>query len=438
MKPNILYVHSHDTGRRVSPYGYSVDTPNYQRLAESGALFRQAFCAAPTCSPSRAALLTGQSAHETGLLGLEHRGFKLKDPTRLLPYVLRQNGYATSLCGITHVADPDRDIKPFGYDEHVKTPTNNALYVGPAAAAHVEKLAADGKPFFFDVGFVETHRSRFPPRDPRDDPRFAQVPRSMPDTAATREDAAIFASAARILDTGLGQVLDALDRTGLASNTIVVCTTDHGISFPRHKCDCFDGGMEVLLILRGPADLVPAGVALDAMVSHVDLFPTLCALAGIEAPAWLEGKSLVPVLRGEAAEVNDEVFGEITFHAVYEPTRAIRTRRHKLIRRFDVGRSKSMANLDDGLSKAAYVAAGFAGEVPPAEALYDLTLDPGERNNLVGDPAHAATLTDLRGRLERWMRRTDDPLLSGPITLPPGARVNQHADPSPQTPIPPR
>jgi arylsulfatase A-like enzyme len=100
MPPNILYLHSHDTGRYVSPMGYAVPTPNVQRLAGEGTLFRRCFCAAPTCSPSRAALLTGQSAHSSGMLGLAHRGFVLSDYTQHLVSTLKGAGYHTVLAGM--------------------------------------------------------------------------------------------------------------------------------------------------------------------------------------------------------------------------------------------------------------------------------------------------------------------------------------------------
>src|SRR5680860_1807744 len=104
---NVIYLHSHDTGRHVQPYGYGVSTPNLQWLAEEGVLFRQAFNAAPTCSPSRAALLTGQSPHAAGMLGLAHRGFRLSDPSQHLATVLRDGGYRTALLGVQHVTAGD-------------------------------------------------------------------------------------------------------------------------------------------------------------------------------------------------------------------------------------------------------------------------------------------------------------------------------------------
>src|SRR5210317_215070 len=94
-RPNILYIHSHDTGRYIQPYGHAIATPNLQKLAEEGFLFRQNFCINPTCSPSRAALLTGSYPHENGMTGLAHRGFSLHDYSQHLVHTLRVAGYLT-------------------------------------------------------------------------------------------------------------------------------------------------------------------------------------------------------------------------------------------------------------------------------------------------------------------------------------------------------
>ena len=128
--PNILYIHSHDTGRYVQPYGYAIPTPSIQRLAEQGVLFRQAFCAAPTCSPSRAALLTGQCAHSSGMIGLAHRDFSLREPKQHLLHTLRTVGYESTLIGVQHVA---RAPEVIGYDRIVKVQNNRVEHVAPAA-----------------------------------------------------------------------------------------------------------------------------------------------------------------------------------------------------------------------------------------------------------------------------------------------------------------
>ena len=129
-RPNMLYIHSHDTGRYVQPYGHNIPTPNIQRLAEQGILFRQGFCAAPTCSPSRAALLTGQCAHSSGMLGLAHRGFSLDDYNQHIIHTLREAGYQSTLIGVQHVA---RESEAIGYDRTVTLKSHYVEHVAPAA-----------------------------------------------------------------------------------------------------------------------------------------------------------------------------------------------------------------------------------------------------------------------------------------------------------------
>ncbi|NIA14710.1 MAG: sulfatase-like hydrolase/transferase [Nitrospiraceae bacterium] len=416
-RPNILYLHSHDTGRFVQPYGHAVHTPRLQRLAEEGVLFRQAFCAAPTCSASRSCLLTGQHAHSNGMLGLAHRGFSLYDYGHHLVNTLKTAGYTSALAGIQHIANMfDEPWRAIGYDR----------YLGDPGAAGEEACRflddAPDQPFFLSVGFAETHRE-FPERHPGDDPAYCMPPAPLPDTPDTREDMARFKASARILDEKMGRVLDALDRNGLAENTLVICTTDHGIAFPRMKCNLTDGGIGVMLIVRGPGGF-EGGKACDALVSQVDIFPTVCELLGIDRPDWLQGVSLMPLIRGEAAEVRDELFAEVSYHASYEPQRGVRTQRWKFIRRFDDRTRPVLPNCDDSPSKDVWIEGGWADAPPPAEALYDLLFDPSETNNLVNAPHAQAALADLRARLDTWMRDTDDPLLEGPVPAPEGAIVN--------------
>jgi arylsulfatase A-like enzyme len=152
-------------------------------------------------------------------------------------------------------------------------------------------------------------------------------------------------------------------------------------------------------------------------------------------PDWVRGRSLLPLVRRQADEVNDAVFAEVTFHAAYEPQRAVRTRRYKYIRRFDNGHAGPvLANIDDSPSKDLLVAHGLAERPVPAEELYDLVFDPQEAANLAGDPAHAAVLAELRARLERWMEETDDPLLAGPVEPEEGTEINLPVDRSPADP----
>src|SRR4051795_6981353 len=151
--PNVLYLHSHDTGRYVQPYGHQIPTPNIQHLADQGVLFRQAFSAGSSCSPSRAALLTGQYPHSNGMMGLAHRGWPLYDYTHHLLHTLRKAGYHSELIGEQHISE---DTSMLGYDVVHKVPTTNVQAVAPKAV----ELLRDGKlqePFFLSVGFFETH-----------------------------------------------------------------------------------------------------------------------------------------------------------------------------------------------------------------------------------------------------------------------------------------
>jgi N-sulfoglucosamine sulfohydrolase len=420
MRPNVLYLHSHDTGRYVQPYGYPVPTPNIQHMADQGVLFRQAFCAAPVCSGSRAALLTGQCTHATGMLGLAHRGYRLHHPERHIVNVLRDAGYWTGLVGEQHISEHPGDL---GYDHVVDLDSTRVSEVAPAATKLIALRAREHAPFFLSVGFFETHREFFEPSSIRD-VLYSRPPENVADIAQTRRDMASFRASARALDQGVGTVLNALEENGLADDTLVFLTTDHGLAFPDAKCTMYDRGIGVMLVMRGPGGFERGRVS-DALVSHLDLYPTVCDVVGLEHPPWLEGTSLLPLVRGDVAEVHEEIFAEVTYHAAYEPQRSVRTSRYKYMRRYDDQHpGRVLANLDDSLTKDVLLAAGWAAVVPPREALFDLLLDPSEGNNRIDDEALAGVADDLRGRLRDWMVRTGDPLIHGPVPQGEGTYVN--------------
>ncbi len=435
---NILYLHTHDTGRFIQPYGHPIPTPNLMALARAGVLFRNCFDAAPTCSPSRAAMLTGMNAHSSGMLGLAHRGFCLKDPSQHLANHLRRHGFETVLCGVQHEAVADQPAL-LGYERIlVAGATPTARDMAEAAdrgrrmmamdLAHVQAVAQylrepHERPFFLSFGMFCTHRP-FPAPDPDIDPNYVLVPPPLPDAPDVRQDMAGFITMARCADTCVGIVLDALAASGLEDDTFVFFTTDHGIAFPRMKCHLYDAGIGVALIMRAPGYTRPGQVC-DALVSHLDIYPTVCQIAGVPLPPWLEGKSLLPLLAGETDSVRDAVFAEVTYHAAYEPMRCIRTDRWKYIRYFDDFDQLVKPNIDDGLTKQFLLRYGLAGAAhDPAEMLFDLVFDPAERHNLASSPAHAAIRAELANRLAQWMRDTADPLLAGYVPKPAGARVN--------------
>jgi arylsulfatase A-like enzyme len=140
----------------------------------------------------------------------------------------------------------------------------------------------------------------------------------------------------------------------------------------------------------------------------------------------------MPLLRGTAKEINEEIFAEVNYHAAYEPKRAVRTHRWKYIRHYDGRKHPNLPNCDDSLSKTLWLNNGWGDRSVDAEQLYDLMFDPNEIRNVAADPAASTALKDMRGRLERWMTKSNDPLLKGPVKAPKGATANDPDGVSPQ------
>ena len=188
---------------------------------------------------------------------------------------------------------------------------------------------------------------------------------------------------------------------------MIVFTTDHGAPFPHHKCTLSDTGIGVSLIVQLPGHAA-AGKIVDALVSHLDLFPTLCELVGLPAPEWLEGHSLVPLLTGEKERIRTEIFAELNDHVVYQPMRCVRTERFKLVTHHG-DQSSKLGNIDAGRSKACLLSRGLTETREDFWVLYDLQLDPGEHQNLAESNAHQEILSTLKDKLKHWMMRTNDP-----------------------------
>lgn len=426
---NIVYIHTHDTGRYIEPYGYGVSTPNLMRLAQDGVLFRNAYSTAPTCSPSRSAMMTGMRPYSTGMIGLAHRGFQMSDYSKHLAQYLKKHGYETALCGIQHEA-PDVDM--LGYSRILGNQQfDMAVFDFDSESWDLENALAVAKyvkeekdqPFFLSFGMFNTHLN-FPPTKRRHNPNYVQVPHPLFENQENRELMAGYHTSLEVADNCAGIVLDAIEEAGLMDNTLIIFSTDHGLPFPRMKCNLYDTGIGVSLIMRTPnGDL--KGEAVDAMVSHLDLFPTICDFAGLEQPDWLQGHSLMPIFKGESDSVRDHIFAEVTYHAAYEPMRTIRTERYKYIKYYDEEHQSYVPpNIDNNAAKAHLIEHGFLDQKRPEELLFDLYFDPVERVNVADDPAYQDIKQELIGRLEQWMQDTGDPIAEGPIAAPEGAIIN--------------
>jgi len=361
------------------------------------------------------------------MLGLAHRGFSLYDYKQHLVYTLGRVGYHTALIGEEHLS---KDPSMIGYDHVVKVEGHQAHIIAPTAIEMLHNGLS--QPFFLSVGFFETHREFLKPSTPRD-AKYSLPPAPLPDTPQTRLDMGAFKASAWELDQGMGAVLDALDTQGLSENTLVICTTDHGIAFPRMKGNLTDHGIGVMLIMRGPGGFT-GGKVYDALVSHIDIFPTICDLLQIDHPSWLQGTSLLPLPREEVEQLHDAIFAEVTYHAAYEPMRAVRTPRWKYIRRFDHHLGPVLPNCDDSPSKDVLIKYGWKERSRPLEQLYDLIFDPNEASNVANDLSVAVVLEEMRTLLDDWMDGTNDPLLHGPVPAPPGAELNDPDQMSPSYP----
>lgn len=419
-RPNILVFISHDTGRWLSPYGIdSVSTPAFARLAAESVRFSKAFCTSPLCSPSRAAMFTGQYPHETGANGLidQRCGWDLKPKSGHLCSIAKAAGYETCLAGFLHEV---LDCRSLPFDAIISGPGrlhNNGQSVLDHGASIDRWLAqrAGDKPFYLQVGCPETHRDfgRFGVK--ADDSNGVRVPNHIHDDAEVRLDLAEFQGSVRQLDRGFGQIMDVLRTRNILEDTIVVATTDHGIDYPRMKGTFSDAGLEVFLFMRYPQGGWGRGRVSDALVSHLDILPTVLQEAGIGLPANLRGRSLRGILRGEEESwPRRALFAEKTFHDTYDPTRSIRTERFKYICYFE----KSIIDdlRIDTIKRSGWLKDSLLRKED--EMLFDLESDPGETRNLVRDGTFERVLRTMRSQLIQQMRATGDPLLAGPVASP--------------------
>lgn len=341
---NILYLHTHDIGRCLSVYGAAVKTPCLEAFSQSGAtVFREAFSVSPTCSPSRVGLLTGQYPHQQNMLGLAHRGHAMRYPERHLASWLGGEGYHTALAGVQHEFAPQA---PLPYAEVIDGCWDNGIggydqSVADRAAHWLESRPAAADPFFLSVGFFWPHVPL-----PETEPMSFRPPiiKRLPDCEALGRDSAALATAVERVDAAAGTVLAALANSRHADDTMVIVTTDHGIPLPYHKGTLSDCGVGVALLLKIPGIKGPD--ITHAIVSQLDVFPTICEAIGKERPDWLEGQSLLPVLSGERQTLRQWVFAETNEHVEWEPARSVRTQRYKLIRHYEP-RRKSVDNVDD-------------------------------------------------------------------------------------------
>ena len=416
MQPNILVIIAHDLGTHLGCYGEtSVLTPALDGLASEGARFVNHFSTAPFCSPSRGSIFTGKYPHCNGLMGLVNLGWDLPESNTTLSQVLDSAGYETFLFGFQHeVKDPAR-LKDFFHHVSDRSLSRSCDRVAPLVVDFLDRQGKENaRPFCTCIGFSETHRPylRYTP----DDPESVIVPPYLEDTPDTRREMAMFQGAVGAMDKAVGDILEALERSGLKKNTLVVFTSDHGIAFPRAKATLYDPGLRTALLLRWPAGM-EENRAIHEMISNIDLFPSLLDAAGIPVPEGVQGRSFWGLLSGTGYVPNPWIFAEKNT-SPDDIKRCIRTERYKYIRNYSEGPELKLTWDVDASWLRRDIAESHLKPRPRVE-FCDLENDPLEVKNLSGRLDVQTIEKDLAARLDRFLEKTEDPILHGPIPRPP-------------------
>lgn len=409
-RPNIVQIIAHDLGTHLGCCGAGLDTPHIDRLAAEGVMFTDHHCTAAQCSPARGSISTGLYPHNNGLVGLTW-GWNLHDDIVCMPERFRRAGYATHLFGVQH--ETSGDITRLGYETREST-TSRALGVAAELAQwlHARGSSAGERPFFVSMGTSEPHRPYHREGYPDDDPASVTPLPYLPDLPGIRYDIAGLNGLVYAFDEAVGVVRQALEDSGLAENTLLIVTCDHGIAMPRAKGTCYDPGTRTALIMRMPGRW-DDGTQHDALLTDCDMMPTLMEMIGEPVEEPIDGRSFLGLLNGTDYEPRDHIFTEMTYHGMYNPMRCIRTKTHKYIRNLaelplvympvDIWENPAGQEMEE----ACY------SQARPHEELYDLRADPWEQENLAGDAEHEDLLCDLAGRVDEWMEQSGDLLLKG-------------------------
>lgn len=430
--PNVLMFVPHDLGDHLGCYGHrTVRSPRLDGLAAEGVRFTSYFTATPECTSSRASMMTGVYPHQNGLMGLANFGWALHPNVPHLARRLREHGYDTRLFGVQH--ETDQPPEQLGYAHVHARKDRGAPAVCAELAEFLAREARQSGPWFACAGFTDVHRVW--PAETVFKPDEIGVPGYLPDLPAIRADLARFHQAILTMDGAVGRALDALDAAGLAEDTIVIFTTDHGCGCPRAKATLYDPGIRIPLIAR-QRGRIEGGRTLDCLAGNVDFTPTVLDCCGLPAAEGIEGRSLLPMIEGRDPGGREAVFGELLYDVSYDPMHYARTRTHKYIRSFGVT-PEERAGADpavltnfaagqwirvddfDVMSGATWMAMDVDAPPPAPEELYDLAADPLEQRNLASEPGAARVLEAMRARLHGWMERTDSPLLHGHVPPPP-------------------
>ena len=426
-RPNVLYIIMEDTGPQFACYGEpQVRTPHLDRFASQAIRFNSAYTTGPVCSASRSALMTG--CYQTKIGAHQHRTWNwhkqpLPAPTRHISEWFRDAGYFT--CNL-QPAGPGKKKGMHGAEGSGKIDVNFFLN-GPDKSAFFTgtdwNQRKPGQPFFAHIAILETHKgdgwktARKLPKSELVDPDKLKLAAYYPDSPIARDEYANYLDAIHLSDGYVGQLLARLEREGLADNTVVVLSSDHGPLF-RGKQFLYDGGIHIPLIIRFP-DRKGAGTVDDRFVSAIDFAPTMLGFAGIRPPAGaVQGQDIF----GPDSKSRSHIFAaRDRMDISIDRMRAVRTKQFKYIRNYFPGIPYMQTNpYKEGAyptwnlvkewnkqGKLNAAQALFAAAEKPIEELYDVKADPDEIHNLAKIPAHKKVLQELRALVDGFVAEND-------------------------------
>ncbi len=452
-RPNILFVITDDqSAAHLGAYGdRHIRTPNVDRLTREGVRFDNAFTACPSCTPSRSAILTGQPIYR-----LEESGLLMG---RLLPKFpmwtirLQEAGYTMGSTGKTwspgFLPAAEFPVHPFGKTYAQKRQMNPPGMSPVDYAGNFEEFLAErtkDRPFCFWLGTSEPHQSYAKGLGLKRGKALEQARlfACWPDRPEIREEVLDYSTEIEHADEHLGRALAALERSGELDRTLVVFTSDHGNPLPRAKCNLYDAGTRVPLVVRYPGKIAGGRVLTD-FASLPDLAPTLLEAAGVLAPKEMTARSLWPVLTSKRAgrvdRSRDSAVIAFERHTLCRrdrqgyPMRGLRTDDFLYIRNYEPDRWPAgdpdldakpqgvFGDIDRGATKEYLLEHRDDPTVQrfyelavgrrPAEELYDLKSDPDQLRNVAADPAFTRSRKKMTARLEEILRKTGDPRQQG-------------------------
>jgi N-sulfoglucosamine sulfohydrolase len=451
-KPNILFIVSEDNGPELGCYGTPIKTPNLDKLAKNGVLFENAYVPQAGCSPSRAAFLTGLYPHQNGQIGLASWKYHMyrSDPPNI-PKNLKSSGYNTGIIGKLHI-NPESAF-PFDFSSIVDS--NFARKNMDQYAIDAEKFMTESNgPFYLQVNYPDAHAPFLEqidglPKKPLTAKDVDALSYMAVNNKKLKELTANYYNCIMRLDTYIGDLINALKRSGKYQNTLIVYIGDHGADMLRGKRTCYEGGVRIPMIISWPGKGLKR-TRLTELTSTLDLFPTFLEIAGNSVPEYLPGKSLISLLKGKETKWRKYLFTEYHVHSNHNPypQRTVRNDRYKLIwnplsgtenpgygftlsHTVKISEKELLKNVDPQVRKAYLLMKN-----PPEYELYDLKTDPNEIKNLSEENGYAVILEQLKAELHNWQKRTNDPLVDAEIARHFFEMVQKTGTDKPRRPVP--